>query len=1065
MSLVWGALNATGLLFGLAWLWVNLYLHYPIVRAIVGLARRGIGTPKRSSLDTRAEEIESSGREATDGGTNQPPSKELEFDVLLPAYEESSVIENSIASVRNADYRKDQINLIVLTEPDDDETRATLEELADEYDFTELGVPEAYPGNKNKPRALNYGFDQTTGDIVSVIDAENVFHPTVFKRASARFLDPDVDFLQGRLDMVNEDDGWLNTFFRAEYGYWYRLIFPRFFGAEYPIPMGGTTCLFRRSVLEQISTFRRERYGDSWSESDQIWVEDHGIDGSIPWDPENVTEDFELGMFLWQNGYRSGYLSAPVTDEESPLTLSSWMGQRTRWQKGKIYTLLHNLRHPPDTNSECVHLYTQAAIPHLGVVNILALFLIFLAANLGGYTWHSLPKAFLLIGLGFLGLTMVEYGMGYWLASDRPPRTRFRRATVVIVAIPFYWILHWLADIRAFLRTYRGEFHWVKTEHAGRNISSPPSSSAVRATHESSDRWTLSRETNLAALGSIAGVALAVRMYNITGWSLFNDELYSIGRARISVADLLFVIHDTHPPLHYLILHYWMEFFGKSQLSVRMLSVVFSVATVVAVYFLGMELYNDRAGLAAALVTALSVYHVHFAQNTRMYALMAFLTTVSWYGFTVMKSKPHRGSLIYGPATALLLYTHLWAVFVVIAQNIYLFLSENQEVIDWQRWLRAQFLIGLCTTPIFAFYLSALFSPGGRSALIDWLQPPTLYNIVELMRQFAGIARQYPLIEGTGVSVPAAIFIVLVYAILVFAAVVRHDPQDGFEITDLDSAGQMALLSIVPVLAPYVLSHLLVPMFFYRYAAPASIGLFILVGKGIDNIDKTGLAVGVVGLIVLSSGVMLVDHYNNGTVENIDGAVNCLESETNAGDLVVVQSFWGDDVNKTPLNYYDVFSETQTYAVPPPDQITAQNISQLGRLVEGHDRVWVFMFAPGDVGNQLSRWTDDSVVLETLNQTHNPVIRQNGTTVNVYRYTKPLRTTAATASNRAGNQPISEGCSESEDPSSRNEPIEGGANDSSAESRPLIPEGYYHHGDASPTYRSHIALQDFPGDS
>ncbi|POG55517.1 glycosyltransferase [Haloferax marisrubri] len=1009
MRLIWAILNLLGVLFSLAWLWVNLYLHYPLVKALVSRVLNGVVIPA-TSAETQPERVLQPDGKVTDGGSDVAREEPLEFDVLLPAYAESSVIENSIRSVRAADYPQSRINLVILTEPDDDETRATLTTLAQQYEFTELCVPERYPGDQNKPRALNYGFEKTDSDVVAVIDAENVFHPDIFTDASARFRDADVDFLQGRLDMVNEDDGWLNTFFRAEYGYWYRVIFPRFFGANYPIPMGGTTCLFRRSVLAQISDARRERYDDPWSDTDYAWATEHDLVGARPWDPENVTEDFELGLFLWQNGFTPGYLSDPVTDEESPLTLSSWMGQRTRWQKGKIYTLLHYLRYPPDTARERVHLYTQSAIPHLGVVNILALFTILLAANLGGYTWHSLPTSLLLVGLGFLGLTMVEYGIGYWVTSKHPRRTRFRRAMVVIATIPFYWVLHWLADIRAFARTYRGEFHWVKTAHAGRNTTAAAADTSEVTDQRSQHRWTLSRRTNIAALGVVVGVALAVRLYNITAWSLFNDELYSIGRASAPIAELLFVTHDTHPPLHYLLLHYWMDFFGQSQLSVRSLSVVFSVATVVAVYLLGVELYNDRTGLAAALVTALSVYHVHYAQNARMYTLVAFLTAVSWYGFVVMKSSPHRGSLIYGPATALLIYTHLWAVFVILAQNIYVLFSNDRTGLDLRRWGRAQFLIGLCTIPVVAFYLSAIVSSDGAQALIAWLQPPSLYNIVELVRQFAGVARQYPLVDGTGLSVPVAIVTVFIYALLVFTAVVRYDSVDGFELTDLDSAGQLALLVLVPIVVPFILSYVFVPMFFYRYAAPASIGLFILVGKGIDNIETNTAAALVVAVLVVASGVMLSDHYNNTTVENIDGAMACLDSETTTGDLVIVQTFWGADVEQTPLSYYDVFSTVNSLSLPPPDRLTAQDVTEMEAAVAEHDTVWVVMFAAGDVGDQLTAWTTDSRVLQSLNQTHTQLTLMDGTTVNVYRYESADRAATGGQDSRA----VSHACAESQ---------------------------------------------------
>lgn len=117
-------LNALGVVFGLAWVWVNVYLHYPLVKATVRRCLRGITFPVEPPRDDRREDATIEGHTAMDGGTDLPSSTPLEFDVLLPAYAESRVIENSIASVRNADYDQTKINLVVLTEPDDDASGA-----------------------------------------------------------------------------------------------------------------------------------------------------------------------------------------------------------------------------------------------------------------------------------------------------------------------------------------------------------------------------------------------------------------------------------------------------------------------------------------------------------------------------------------------------------------------------------------------------------------------------------------------------------------------------------------------------------------------------------------------------------------------------------------------------------------------------------------------------------------------------------------------------------------------------------------------------------------------------
>lgn len=111
-------------------------------------------------------------------------------------------------------------------------------------------------------------------------------------------------------------------------------------------PLAGRRTSSIEDLLEDISEQRHERYGQPWDDAQQTWLGERGLSGTTPWDPENVTEDFELGLFLWQEDYDMALLDV-VTLEELPLTVNSWIRQRTRWQKGKVYTFLQYLRTPP----------------------------------------------------------------------------------------------------------------------------------------------------------------------------------------------------------------------------------------------------------------------------------------------------------------------------------------------------------------------------------------------------------------------------------------------------------------------------------------------------------------------------------------------------------------------------------------------------------------------------------------------------------------------------------------------------------------------------------------------
>jgi mannosyltransferase len=64
------------------------------------------------------------------------------------------------------------------------------------------------------------------------------------------------------------------------------------------------------------------------------------------------------------------------------------------------------------------------------------------------------------------------------------------------------------------------------------------------------------------------------------------DETFSVWLASHSVVDMLqwIVKIDQHPPLYYLLLHYWIALNGDTPYNVRLLSVLFGAGTIPIIY-------------------------------------------------------------------------------------------------------------------------------------------------------------------------------------------------------------------------------------------------------------------------------------------------------------------------------------------------------------------------------------------------------------------------------------------------------------------------------------------------
>lgn len=131
----------------------------------------------------------------------------------------------------------------------------------------------------------------------------------------------------------------------------------------------------------------------------------------------------------------------------------------------------------------------------------------------------------------------------------------------------------------------------------------------------------------LLAILLLAG---ALRFHRLAAQSLWNDEGNS---ARIAERPLALILEgaagDIHPPGYYLLLHGWRALAGHSEFSLRALSAFAGVLTTLLTYLLGRRLFGLRVGIGAALLNAVSSFAIYYAQEARMYTLLAAVAAAS----------------------------------------------------------------------------------------------------------------------------------------------------------------------------------------------------------------------------------------------------------------------------------------------------------------------------------------------------------------------------------------------------------------------------------------------------
>ncbi len=192
---------------------------------------------------------------------------------------------------------------------------------------------------------------------------------------------------------------------------------------------------------------------------------------------------------------------------------------------------------------------------------------------------------------------------------------------------------------------------------------------AVAAPRYRAGAWASREAVRLpAGLTALLLVSAHVRTRAL-GAPFWGDEAISVGVASHPVSALPGLLReDGSPPLYYLLLHGWMRAFGDSEAATHALSVVCALSCVPLGLWLGRTLFGPRAGWVCAVLAALNPLVTTYAQETRMYALLALLSLLVSGTFVAVFVQRRRGLRpLLVAALAALLYTHGWGVFLFAA--------------------------------------------------------------------------------------------------------------------------------------------------------------------------------------------------------------------------------------------------------------------------------------------------------------------------------------------------------------------------------------------------------------
>jgi mannosyltransferase len=463
-------------------------------------------------------------------------------------------------------------------------------------------------------------------------------------------------------------------------------------------------------------------------------------------------------------------------------------------------------------------------------------------------------------------------------------------------------------------------------------------------------------------------LAFTLRIYRLPDQSLWYDEALSVHYAIQPLSGTLAGVSGSdHPPLHSLLLHFWMTIAGQSELAVRYLSVWWGVLGVALLYRLGKQFFDKPTALMATVLLTVSPFHVWYSQEARMYSLAlalslgVVLTLHALVAYRKASPWPWLGYTLMG---VLALYAHFYTSFILLFANVafagWWLLRVTHE--GWQmtrglliRWAAAQAAILL------------LFLPWGHFVAEQYATNATYWHgalgLGQIIRDTAlafaaGDRVRTPLAQVAALALAAT-------ALLGLQAAARSGSDSANRgISRGERALWLLLWLAVPVTTLFAISHNR-PKFAPRYLLPALPAMFLLAAVGSACLASwvwkrrsfpgqrvwrwlatAGLLLA--GTLVIGASIVsLQRQYSDRTLARPDfrAVSHYVDQHAEIGDVVVLVGG-----HSYPAFAYYSEGNLAVHPMPPDllpstrDPLDYRAVAQLAEIAAGRERLWLVLW-------------------------------------------------------------------------------------------------------------------------
>lgn len=420
-------------------------------------------------------------------------------------------------------------------------------------------------------------------------------------------------------------------------------------------------------------------------------------------------------------------------------------------------------------------------------------------------------------------------------------------------------------------------------------------------------------------------LALLLRIWNLNQ-SFWLDEAAQVIESARPLYKQFDISADFHPPLYHLLLHFWL-YLGRSEIWIRLPSVLMGIGSIYLLYKLGQLLFSVKVGALASFFLSVSAYHIWYSQEARPYMLFVFVSLLSTY-FLLKKSWK-----LYTLSTLLSLYSLYFAPFLILSQLIYVLIKEKREFKNLFITLSICFVLFL---PWLQFFIEQL-RVGSGGFFVGWKDIVSVSSIKIIPLTFAKFIYGRGSIDNNFIYFLVLLPVILAFIISLYQIWMINRNKAGlvFFFVPLITAWLVSL--VMPVVAPQRLIFIL--PYFYLILAAGILGM-----RGAKRLIC-------IVLVVIITILGTYDYYINPFTqrEKWREATNFVE---NSGEGIALFVF---PEPFAPYIWYKT-GKVEALGIAPKFRVEKADLPKLDNKIMAYNKIYLFQYLTGLTDPKKETW-------------------------------------------------------------------------------------------------------------